>query len=162
MLAIIDIIAIAVSYYLTQVFLHNTFWNFDTAILQAIFNSVLLSVLVYEIFLNLFDVYKNITVYESSKEYFAYGLACLISCDVVSMLGIIFDLNILSAKENLLAGIFTGIIIISYRVVIRFILTNSITVNKNEEKRRNLLIIGGGAAILLKKLKNLCKIVIML
>ena len=156
MLAIIDIIAIAVSYYLTQVFLHNTFWNFDTAILQAIFNSVLLSVLVYEIFLNLFDVYKNITVYESSKEYFAYGLACLISCDVVSMLGIIFDLNILSAKENLLAGIFTGIIIISYRVVIRFILTNSITVNKNEEKRRNLLIIGGGAATrdIIKKIKE--------
>lgn len=156
MLAIIDIIAIAVSYYLTQVFLHNTFWNFDTATLQAIFNSVLLSVLVYEIFLNLFDVYKNITVYESSKEYFAYGLACLISCDVVSMLGIIFNLNILSAKENLLAGIFTGIIIISYRVVIRFILTNSITVNKNEEKRRNLLIIGGGAATrdIIKKIKE--------
>lgn len=156
MLAIIDIIAIAVSYYLTQVFLHNTFWNFDTATLQAIFNSILLSVLVYEIFLNLFDVYKNITVYESSKEYFAYGLACLISCDVVSMLGIIFNLNILSAKENLLAGIFTGIIIISYRVVIRFILTNSITVNKNEEKRRNLLIIGGGAATrdIIKKIKE--------
>mgnify|MGYP000513829636 CR=1 FL=1 len=156
LLALIDILAIAVSYYLTQVFLNNTFWNFDVATLQAMFNSVLLSVLVYEIFLNLFDVYKNITVYESSKEYFSYGLACLISCDVVSMLGIIFNLNILSAKENLLAGIFTGIIIISYRVVIRFILTNSITVNKNEEKRRNLLIIGGGAATrdIIKKIKE--------
>ncbi len=155
-LVIIDIFAIIVSYYLTQVFLTNSLWNFNSNDIVSIVNSIILSILVYEVFLNLFDVYKNITVYESSKEYFAYGLACLISCDVVSMLGIIFDLNILSAKENLLAGIFTGIIIISYRVVIRFISTNSITVNKNEEKRRNLLIIGGGAATrdIIKKIKE--------
>ena len=155
-LVIIDIFAIIVSYYLTQVFLTNSLWNFNSNDIVSIVNSIILSILVYEVFLNLFDVYKNITVYESSKEFFAYGLACLISCDVVSMLGIIFDLNILSAKENLLAGIFTGIIIISYRVVIRFISTNSITVNKNEEKRRNLLIIGGGAATrdIIKKIKE--------
>lgn len=156
LLAFMDILAIIIAYYLTQVFLNNTFWNFNEIIVREIVNSIILSILVYEIFLNLFDVYKNITIYESSKEYFSYGLACLISCDVVSMLGIIFGLNILSAKENLLAGIFTGVIIISYRVVIRFILTNNIMVNSNEEKRRNLLIIGGGAATrdIIKKIKE--------
>lgn len=156
LLIIIDIISIIISYYLTQIFLTSTFWNFNSSLIIATINSIILSILVYQVFLNLFDVYKNITIYESSKEYFTYGLACLISCDVVSMLGIIFNLNILSAKENLLAGILTGIIIISYRVVIRFILTNSIMVKTNEDKRRNLLIIGGGAATrdIIKKIKE--------
>ena len=156
LLIIIDIISIIISYYLTQIFLTSTFWNFNSSLIIATINSIILSILVYQVFLNLFDVYKNITIYESSKEYFTYGLACLISCDVVSMLGIIFNLNILSAKENLLAGILTGIIIISYRVVIRFILTNNIMVKPNEDKRRNLLIIGGGAATrdIVKKIKE--------
>ena len=155
-LRIIDVLAIMLAYYLTQIFLTNTFWNYNYDLIQSIINTIIISIIVYQAFLQLFDVYKNITIYESSKEYFTYGLACLISCDVVSMLGIIFNLNILSAKENLLAGILTGIIIISYRVVIRFILTNSIMVKPNEDKRRNLLIIGGGAATrdIVKKIKE--------
>ena len=97
------------------------------------------------LFLHLFELYRTITVFESAKEYFCYALVCMISCNVVSMLGIIFSLNIVSIKEHLLAGIFIAIAMIFYRVIIRFFMTNKVTVNP-EKQRKNLLIIGAGEA----------------
>ena len=148
LMILIDILIIVFSYYLTQIFLTGSMFYFDKGIFYQLVNSSVLSILVYEIFLNVFDVYKNIIRYESGKDYFAYALACLVSCNIVSMLGIIFNLNILSVRENLLAGILSTIMMIGYRVIIRFLLTNNVTVTHHAEddKVRNLLIIGGGNA----------------
>lgn len=144
-LFLIDIISIAISYLLTQIFLNESYEIINEFTKDQLINSILISVIVYQIFLNLFEVYKNITMYEGAKEYFSYALACMVSSNVVSIIGIIFNLDILSANENLLAGIFTSIILVSYRVIIRFIMTNKITI-KPEEERKRLLIIGAGDA----------------
>lgn len=143
-LFLIDIVIIAISYLIAEAFMFEQF-NIANLINTKIIGSILYAIIIYEIFLNLFEVYKNITIYESAKEYFSYALVCLVSCNVISLLGIIFNLNIVSPKENLLAGIFAAIVLVFYRVVIKFMLTNKITI-KPEEERKNLLIIGGGEA----------------
>ena len=143
-LFIIDIFIIAVSFFIAKAFLYDNI-ILDTNNIKELTNTIILSIIVYEFFLSLFEVYKNITIYESAKEYFSYALVCMASCNAVFLIGIIFNINLVSPKENILAGIFTAIIMIFYRVVIKFMLTNQITI-KPESKRKNLLIIGGGEA----------------
>lgn len=144
-LLMIDVIIIAIAYSLTQIFVQNSWEAIDELVIQKMVNSILISILIYQTFLHLFDLYRTITIFEGVKEYFCYALACMVSCNVVSMLGIIFNLDILSVKENLLAGIFIAIAMIFYRAIIRFLLTTKITI-KPEPKRKNLLIIGAGEA----------------
>ena len=143
-LFIIDILIIGFSYILTELFLNN-YTVLEQIPTITLANSIIVAIVVYEIFLNLYDVYRNITVYESAKEYFGYALACIVSSNVVTLLGMIFDWNIVSPRENLLAGVFTAILLVFYRVVIQFLLTNTITV-KPEGQRKRLLIIGAGDA----------------
>lgn len=143
-LFLIDIIIIAISYLIAEAFIFDQF-DIGSLITTRVISSIIYGIIIYEIFLNLFEVYKNITIYESAKEYFSYALVCMVSCNVVSLLGVIFGLNIVSPKENILAGVFAAILMIFYRVVIKFMLTNKITF-KPEEERKNLLIIGGGEA----------------
>lgn len=143
-LFIIDIFIIVLSYLVSRIFIYNDL-TISQLLTQRFFNTIFFAIIIYEVFLNLFEVYKNITIYESAKEYFCYALVCMISCNVLSLLGVIFDLNIVHPRENLLAGIFAAIMLIFYRVVIKFMLTNEITVKPQRERKR-LLIIGGGEA----------------
>ena len=135
---------IIISYLIAEMFAFDSF-SITQLITPKLAYTILFAIIIYQIFLNLFEVYKNITIYESAKEYFSYALVCMVSCNVISLLGIIFNLDIVSPKENLLAGIFTAIMLIFYRVVIKFMLTNKITI-KPEQERKRLLIIGGGEA----------------
>ena len=143
-LFIIDIFIIVISYIIARIFLFDSF-EFYEIITTRLVNSVTFAIIIYEIFLNLFEVYKNITIYESAKEYFSYALVCMVSCNVVSLLTIIFNLDFVTPKENLLAGVFAATMMIFYRVVIRFLLTNKVTI-KGKQERKKLLIIGGGEA----------------
>ena len=144
LMIIADILIIVLSYLISEVFLYDAFDVAQISTMRLI-NTIIFAIIIYEIFLNLFEVYKNITIYESSKEYFSYALACLVAANVISLLGILLNLEIVSPKENLLAGIFATILIIFYRVVIKFMLTNKVTI-RPERERKNLLIIGGGEA----------------
>lgn len=143
-LFLIDIFMIIISYLIAEVFVFDSF-SITQILTNQLAYTILFAIIIYQIFLNLFEVYKNITIYESAKEYFGYALVCMVSCNVISLLGIIFNLDIVSPKENLLAGIFTAIMLIFYRVVIKFMLTNKVTI-KPEQERKRLLIIGGGEA----------------
>lgn len=143
-LFIIDVSIIAVSCFVSQIFV-NMNYSIDDLFSQKLGNTILISILTYEIFLNLYEVYRNITIYESTKEYFCYGLACMVSCNAISVLKMILYIEILSIREIWLSGIFTAVLLIFYRVMIRFILTNKIT-RGSEKERKRLLIIGGGEA----------------
>ena len=143
-LFILDIFIIVASYICSNIFLYGQF-EISQIITERVLNTIILAIIVYELFLNLFEVYKNITIYESAKEYFSYALVCMISCNVVSLLGVIFDLNIVHPRANLLAGIFAAVMLIFYRVVIKFLMTNEVTIKPQQERKR-LLIIGGGEA----------------
>lgn len=144
LMIIADILIIVLSYLISRMFLYDVF-DLEQISAMRLVNTIVFAIIIYEIFLNLFEVYKNITIYESSKEYFSYALACLVAANVISLLGILLNLEIVSPKENLLAGIFATILIIFYRVVIKFMLTNKVTI-RPERERKNLLIIGGGEA----------------
>ncbi len=145
-LGIIDICVIIIAYCLTQVFVHDKYTILTSLPIKSIINSIILSVVIYKIFLHLFDLYRTITSFESVKEYFCYALACMVSCNVVAMLGIILNLDILSTKEHILAGVFIAIGIIFYRVIIRYFMTTKITLNSQQEEKKKLLIIGAGEA----------------
>ncbi len=140
----VDVLIIALSYLISEAFILEQFY-ISELVTTKIINSIIFGIIIYEIFLNLFEVYKNITIYESAKEYFSYALVCMVACNAVFLLGVIFNLNIVSPKENLLAGVFAAVMMIFYRVVIKFMLTNKVTI-KPERERKNLLIIGGGEA----------------
>ena len=144
LLFFIDICVVIISYFMARIYLHDVF-NISALLDKQLTNTILFSIIVYEIFLNLFEVYRNITIYESAKEYFAYALVCLVSCNVVALIGVIFNIDFIAPRENLLAGIFASIMMIFYRVVIKFLLTNRVTL-KPEKERKELLIIGGGEA----------------
>ena len=144
-LLIIDICIIAGSCLIAHLFINLGNIEIQEMNIQVLLISILISILIYEIFLNLYEVYKNITSFEGAKEYFSYVLACLVSCNIVSMIGNILRIKILPVREIWLAGIFTAIFLVCYRIVIRFILTNKITI-KSEQEIKRLLIIGAGEA----------------
>ena len=152
-LFLMDIFIIIIAYILMEIFFFN--FSLDMIFTNKLFNSILFAIIIYQLFLNLFEVYRNITVFESAKEYFSYALVCMVSCNVISLLQLIFNLDVVSPKENLLAGILVAIMLIFYRVVIRFFLTNTITI-KPEGTKKNLLIIGAGEAgtEVIKNIKN--------
>lgn len=148
-LFIADILAIITSYFISLFFIYEIMPT-EIILRQTIVNTLLLSIVVYQIFLNLFDLYRSITRYESGKDYLAYILACFVSASIVSMLGQIFKLDILNVKINFLTGCFVSGLIVGYRIIIRLFLTNSIIFRlKADEKKegiRNVLIIGAGRA----------------
>jgi len=148
-LFIADTLAIVLSYFISMFFIYEIVPT-EIALRQTIINTVIISIIVYQIFLNLFDLYKSITRYESGKDYLAYILACFVSASIVSMLGQIFKLDILNIKINFLTGCFVSGIIVGYRIVIRLFLTNNIIFRlKADEKKegvRNVLLIGAGRA----------------
>ena len=58
---ILDIFIIAISYIIARMF------QFDNLLLNNLFteeltNTIIISIIVYEFFLNLFEIYKNITI----------------------------------------------------------------------------------------------------
>jgi len=112
-----------------------------------IMNSVISSLIVYQIFLNIFKAYRHITRFENGKDYLTYIFVCLLSTITLIIIKVIFKLNINNIRVLILSGIVTGIFLIGMRFALRFIL-NSLTQEKekNDGKKQNVLIIGAGYA----------------
>ena len=146
---LIDVLVLIVAYAFVELFKSETLAIFTSSDRQIFMNTVLLAIIVYQIFLLLFDCYKNIIRYENGKDYLIYGFSCMVSCVIVSMLGSIFRIDIMGPRSNLLAGVLISVLMITYRLIIRLILNDNIVYNAkiiNANNKKNLLIIGGGAA----------------
>ena len=145
--AVMDILIICIAYFMVHFFKAENIFNLSEYSLMVTTNSIVISIAVYESFLMLYGVYKNITRYESGKEYIMYGFICLISSTVVSFLGNIFNIQIMGPRSTLLAGLLIAVAMITYRVIARTILTKEIVYRRKKvEGQKNLLIIGGGSA----------------
>ena len=145
--AVMDILIICIAYFMVHFFKAENIFTLSEYSLMVTTNSIVLSIAVYESFLMLYGVYKNITRYESGKDYIVYGFICLISSTVVSILGNIFNIPIMGPRSTLLAGLIIAVAMITYRVFARTILTKEFVYrNKKIEGQKNLLIIGGGSA----------------
>ena len=160
-LRIFDIIIIAVSYYLAEIIIG------DSLILTPEMNrkvliSIVLAVIIYGGFLQIFKTYKNITRYENGNDYLIYVLACLISCTVMVFFNVLNIIQTVDERTNLIASLIIVTAIIGYRVFLRLILNDWHEVkqkNNNNNNKKNVLIIGAGEAtkILLSTIKNSMK-----
>ena len=148
-LFIIDNLIIFASYFITSLLIVNNYEEFISSTnINTIINSIFLSLFVYQIIFAMFELYKHITRFENGKDYLAYIIACGISIGLVIALKTLFWLPIVNMKQIILSGIFIAVGTITYRVIIRFILTqgtDSVS-DIDEEKRKRLLIIGAGEA----------------
>ncbi len=147
-LAIIDIMIIALSYCVSEFILSENNAGINKEILITLATSILTAIVIYEIFFYLFKTYSSITRYENGKDYLVYVFIALNSSILCSLIGISFKLNIVNLKSNLLAGIIISTTMIAYRIITRMILTNKHNIlQKNTCERtdiKNLLIIGAG------------------
>lgn len=159
-LRIFDIIIIAVSYYLAEIIIG------DSLILTPEMNrkvliSIVLAVIIYGGFLQIFKTYKNITRYENGNDYLIYVLACLISCTVMVFFNVLNIIQTVDERTNLIASLIIVTAIIGYRVFLRLILNDwhEVKQKNNNNKKKNVLIIGAGEAtkILLSTIKNSMK-----
>ena len=147
-LRIIDIFIIIVSYCITVLILENTL-AFNPKLAKQVITTLIPAVIVYTTMLTVFKTYKNITRYENGNDYLVYILACLVSYIIISILKIFFGNSIVNHRINAIATLLIIVSIISYRVILRFILNGGYKkykVNENENARKNVLIIGAGEA----------------
>ncbi len=149
-LILTDIFCIAFAYFLGTALITDFFLNFDTYYLKRLMISIVTSILVYQIMFHLTKRYKNIIRYEEGKDYIFYIFLCLISSSIVSILDTIFDLGTASIKLNILAGIFIGMMIVTYRIIARYILifdlVNRGNAVKDDNQLKKVLIVGAGNA----------------
>lgn len=157
-LRMMDIVIVAIAYFLVHYFKTETFIIDSQETLKLIGDTIIISIFVYQIISNSFDIYKNITRYESGKDYFKYGYIVVLSCVSVSIIQHVFNLKIMGPRSNILAGVFISVMMISYRLIIRTILTTHFTYDKPEDEniKKNLLIIGAGTASrdIIRTIKN--------
>ena len=158
LLFLIDILIIFGAYFITAFLMLDMEKFISVGNLELISNSIIVSLFVYEIVFGIFDLYKNITRYENGKDYIKYILACGISACLVMALKFIFKLQLVTVKQIIFTSIIVAVGTVTYRVIIRFILTfgTDNTANISEDKRKNLLIIGAGEAArdIIKTLKT--------
>ena len=158
-LRIMDIIIIAISYYVAQVIIGNQL-VLQPEIGKKLITTIIMAIIIYGGILEIFKTYKNITRYENGNDYLIYVLACLISCTIMIFFNVIPVVPILDERTNLIASLIIVTSIIGYRVFIRLILNEGTTSRREkEDTRKNVLVIGAGEAtkILLTTIKNSMK-----
>lgn len=157
-LGIMDIIIIAIAYYIAAILIENKLW-LNNEINNIVLNTVILAVLIYGGILQIFSTYKNITRYENGSDYLVYILACVISCTIMIFLNIVSIMPIAEVRINLIAALIIVTSIIGYRVCLRMLLTEIHGKKENVSDKKKVLIIGAGEAakILIKTIKTSLK-----
>ena len=158
-LRIMDIIIIAISYYVAQVIIGNQL-VLQPEIGKKLITTIIMAIIIYGGILEIFKTYKNITRYENGNDYLIYVLACLISCTIMIFFNVIPVVPIVDERTNLIASLIIVTSIIGYRVFIRLILNEGTTSRmEREDTRKNVLVIGAGEAtkVLLTTIKNSMK-----
>lgn len=141
-LVIIDIIIIAICYILALYVL-----GYENLSEIIIIENIILSIFIYEVFLNLFKMYYNLVNYEIGKDYLKYIVCCFLSMIVLTIFGKMFNLMHLDfLRINALAAVLTAGSFVSYRLIIREIhfRKNGEDYLKTNNIVSNILIVGAG------------------
>ena len=157
-LYIIDIMIINISYIISAFLLVNNHIE-KLQYVQLLYNTVVLSLFVYLITFNILDVYRNITRFENGIDYIKYIGLSIFSGAIVILIKFLFKAPLMGYKEVVFATILIAVAIVSYRVIIRFLLNEINPIEKERTERKNLLIIGAGEAAneIIKTVKNTMK-----
>lgn len=144
-LIIIDILII-IACYLVSIF----FLSIGISDVMALVKELAIAVVAYEVFLNVFQLYRNMMRYEVGKDYIKYIISAFLAIIIVSILGLAFHFKYLDVKLNVLAGVLTAGMFVMYRLACRSILARKMKKfekkagKTNNKKVSNLLIIGAG------------------
>lgn len=144
LLILIDIIIIIGCYTASLLFLDMQITNIKKFIIE-----MAIVVIVYQIFLNCFRMYQNMMRYEVVKDYIKYILSSFLSLTVLTIVDKAFNLEFVTLRTNVLAGVLVAGMFVMYRLAGRSILSRKMSkyekINKNQDnKANNLLIIGAG------------------
>lgn len=145
LLVLVDI-AIIIACNLVSIF----FLNIEVTNVGILAKEILIAVIVYEIFLNFFQMYRNMMRYEVGKDYIKYIISAFLSILLISVCYLIFKFQYLNIKLNVLSGVLTAGLFVMYRLAGRSILSRRIESIEKKTKKdapkkvSNLLIIGAG------------------
>lgn len=145
LLVLVDI-AIIIACNLVSIF----FLNIEVTNVGILAKEILIAVIVYEIFLNFFQMYRNMMRYEVGKDYIKYIISTFLSILLISVCYLIFKFQYLNIKLNVLSGVLTAGLFVMYRLAGRSILSRRIESIEKKTKKdapkkvSNLLIIGAG------------------
>lgn len=139
-LAAIDIVVIVVAYLLTNVFKET---KVDVLSVPFI-NSCILAIIVYMCVFCFARIHRSIVRYSSVREYLIISSASIISASLVSTFGQFANIELMSTKTHILAGLFVAMGCVGARVAIR-IMINFVD-NYSSDKKQKVLIIGAGEA----------------
>ncbi len=144
---LIDIIIIAIAAVVANLLLSQKDYIFTDNNLHIIINSIISSIVVYEIYLNIFKIYRHITRFESGKDYLIYIFVCLISGATLAVIRLLFKADINSCRKQVLGACLTAVGIVGTRIIVRFILNDVVQEQiKSDGRKYNVLIIGAGYA----------------
>ena len=150
LLPLMDCISIVLGYYLVSVLITDSFLMRPTSTVtqNEILISIVLAIIVFQIVFRLSKRYTNIIRYENNQDYILYIVLSVISSLIVSLIEELFlHMKNPSIKLNLQIGLIIGIIMISYRLIIRYVLLSDVAnkgIKYTSENQKKLLIIGGG------------------
>ena len=150
LLPLMDCISIVLGYYLVSVLISDSFLMQPTSAItrNEIIISIVLAIIVFQVIFRLSKRYTNIIRYENNQDYILYIVLSLISSLVVSLIEDLFlGMKNPSIKLNLITGLVIGIIMISYRLIIRYVLLSDVAhkgIKPTSKNQKRLLIIGGG------------------
>ncbi len=149
LLPLMDCISVVLGYYLISVLITDSFLMNPTSAItkHEIIIGIVLTIIVLQILFRLTKRYSNIIRYENNQDYLMYILLSILTLIIVSMLEDILGMKNPSIKYNVAVGILIGIILVIYRIVIRYALLSDIAnkgINYTPENQEKLLIIGGG------------------
>ena len=150
LLPLMDCISIVLGYYLVSVLITDSFLMQPTSAItkNEIIISIVLAIIVFQVIFRLSKRYTNIIRYENNQDYILYIVLSLISSLVVSLIEDLFlGMKNPSIKLNLITGLVIGIIMISYRLIIRYVLLSDVAhkgIKPTSKNQKRLLIIGGG------------------
>lgn len=143
----LDIIVISLSAILANLLLTDKEYILSDSNIKTIINSVIISIAVYEIYLNLFRTYRHITRFENGKDYLIYIAVCGISGLTLVAMRYFLELDINSVRKEILEAFIVSVGLIASRVILRFILNEMVQEQiKGDGKKSNVLIIGAGYA----------------
>ena len=145
-LFILDMLIIATAYLLSGFLIESNKSLFTFEYKKTIANTIFFHIIINQIIFCKFNIYKNITRYENGKDYIIYILLAIFSGAIVFFTDILSNVQLVGFKQIILATILILTAIVSYRVVIRFMLTRNSSENENSQNKKNLLIIGAGEA----------------
>lgn len=150
LLPLMDIISIILGYYFVSVLITDSFLMKPTSIITVheILTGIILSIIIYQIMFRVTKRYSNIIRYENNQDYLLYIILSVFSILIVSFIEELFlGMKNPTIKHNLVIAIVIGILMVVYRLLIKYVLLNDVVSNNNNsesENKKRLLIIGGG------------------